>query len=253
MDGEDHPPLTAVPQPVSDSPHPHSIMWVQREKVFSRWKERVVVITEDYLQCFKKGSAKLSHVGCFLFQVEFSSIYRKQTKLIKLQVALKAIRSVTLVDRHGYLTVVMEIEKEDNLIVRRPENVREWYNTMHMRVKESKTRVMQTTEQFWTKKTVISSENMKPWQVARERIDARYQYRDTSQERPNSAASLDRRSRRKSRDTREKHRSASADHSRHRRTEHYMKGVNQFNNLRIGMLSDDSGNSSLSTYTSDSM
>ena len=99
---------------------------MQREKVFSRWKERVVVITEDYLQCFKKGSAKLSHVGCFLFQVEFSSIYRKQTKLIKLQVALKAIRPVTLVDSHGYLTVVMEIEKEDNLIVRRPENVREW-------------------------------------------------------------------------------------------------------------------------------
>ena len=54
-----------------------------------------------------------------------------------------------MVDRRGYLTVVVEIEKEDNLVVRRPENVREWYNTMHMRVKESKTRVMETTEQFW--------------------------------------------------------------------------------------------------------
>ena len=88
--------------------------------------------------------------------------------------------------------------------------------------------------------------------MARERIDARYQYRDNSQERPNSAASLDRRSQRKSRDQREKPRNASADHSRHRRTVHSMKGVNQDNNLRIGMLSDDSGNSSLSTYTSDS-
>ena len=58
--------------------------------------------------------------------------------------------------------MVVEIEGEDSLIVRRPENVREWYNTMHMRVKESKTRVMQTTEEFWTKKTVISSENMEP-------------------------------------------------------------------------------------------
>ena len=144
-----------------------------------------------------------------------------------------------MVARRGYLTVVVEIEKEDNLVVRRPENVREWYNTMHMRVKESKTRVMSTTEQFWTKKTVIGSENM-------DRLEDRL-------DRHNYAASLDRRrSRRKSRDHREKPRSASADHGRHRRTEHNVRGKNLFNNLRSGMLSDDSGNSSIDTYTSDS-
>ena len=81
-----------------------------------------------------------------------------------------------MVDRRGNLTVVVEIEKEDNLIVRRPENVREWYNTMHIRVKESKTRVMKTTEQFLAKKTVTGSENMEAWRVARERIGARHQY-----------------------------------------------------------------------------
>jgi hypothetical protein len=154
-----------------------------------------------------------------------------------------------LVDRSGYLTVVVEIEKEDNLIVRMPENVRNWYNTMHMRVKESKTRVMQTTEQFWTKKTVISSENMKAWRGDKERMGARYQYREDRRERPNSAASLDRRrSQRKSRDQRGKPRSASADQSRRRRTENDMMGVNQLWNV---MLSDDSGNSSMSTDSSD--
>ena len=56
--------------------------------------------------------------------------------------------SVSLVDGRGYLTVVVQMEKEDNLVVRRPENVREWYNTLCRRVKESKTRVMETTEQF---------------------------------------------------------------------------------------------------------
>jgi hypothetical protein len=81
LDGEDYAPLTGEPKPVSDSPHPHSIMWVQRGRVFSRWKERVVVITQDYLQCFKKGSAQLSHVGRFLFQVECSSTYKKQYQL----------------------------------------------------------------------------------------------------------------------------------------------------------------------------
>jgi hypothetical protein len=161
--------------------------------------------------------------------------------------------SVTLVDRRGYLTVVVEIEKEDNLVVRRPENVREWYNTMHMRVKEIKTRVMETTEQFWTKKTVTGSEKMESWRVARDRIGAHYQQKEEGLERPNSAASLDRRrSRGKRRDHRQKPRSASADHSRHRRTEHNVSGGSQVHNLRGGMSSDDSGNSSLNTYTSDS-
>jgi hypothetical protein len=161
--------------------------------------------------------------------------------------------SVTLVDRRGYLTVVVEIEKEDNLVVRRPENLREWYNTMHMRVKESKTRVMETTEEFWAKKTVTGCENMEAWRVARDIISASYQHKEQRLERPNSAASLDRRrSRRKSRDHRGKPRSASADHSQNRRIEHNAREVNQVNNIRNGMLSDDSGNSSLNTYASDS-
>ena len=148
---------------------------------------------------------------------------------------------------------MVEIEKEDSLVVRMPENAREWYNTMHIRVKESKTRVMQTTEQFWTKKTVIGSEKMEAWRMGRDRIGARYQQKEERQERPNSVASMDRRrSRGKSRDQRGKPRSASADHSRHRRTQHNVRGVNLVNNVRNLMLSDDSGNSSLNTYTSDS-
>ena len=127
--------------------------------------------------------------------------------------------------------------------------MREWYNTMHMRVKESKTRVMQTTEQFWTKKTVIGSENMEAWRMGRDIIGARYQQKEDRQERPNSVASMDRRRRRgKSRDQRGKPRSASADHSRRRNAENYVREVNQLRNV---MLSDDSGNSSLSTFTSD--
>ena len=90
--------------------------------------------------------------------------------------------SVSLVDRRGYLTVVVEIEKEDSLVVRRPENVREWYNTLQRMVKESKTRVMQSTEQFWAKKTVMDSDKMEEWLVARERIGALYQYTDGRQD-----------------------------------------------------------------------
>ena len=94
---------------------------------------------------------------------------------------MKDIQTVSLVDRRGYLTVVVEIEKEDSLVVRRSENVREWYNTMQKMVKESKTREMQ--------KTVMDSENMDAWLVARARIGALYQYTTERQGRPSSAAS----------------------------------------------------------------
>ena len=81
---------------------------------------------------------------------------------------MRDIQSASLVERRGYLTVVIKIEKEDNLVVRKSENVREWYNTLQRMVKESKTRVVQ--------KTVIDSEKMDAWLVAREKIGALYQY-----------------------------------------------------------------------------
>ena len=104
--------------------------------------------------------------------------------------------SVSLVDRRGYLTVVVEIEGKDNLEVRRPENLREWYNTMQRMVKESKTKEMQSTEEFWAKKPPKTSKNMDGWPgVSRGRIGGQYQYRDR-QERLSLAGSLDRRRRR---------------------------------------------------------
>ena len=46
-------------------------MWVQKGKLLSRWKERFIVITEEYIQCFKKGLAQLSQMGDFIFQVNW--------------------------------------------------------------------------------------------------------------------------------------------------------------------------------------
>ena len=48
-----------------------SLMWVQKGKLLSRWKERFIVVTEEYIQCFKKGLAQLSQMGDFIFQVNW--------------------------------------------------------------------------------------------------------------------------------------------------------------------------------------
>ena len=97
---------------------------------------------------------------------------------------MSEVESVALVDRRGYITVVVGIEGEDNMLVRRPENVREWFNLLQRMVKESKTRVMKSTEQFWAQKP-----GMEEWLAARARIGARYQY---IHDRPRSTVSMDR-------------------------------------------------------------
>ena len=45
------------------------LLWQQRDKIFSRWKERFFVLTPDYLNCFKRGTSRISEMGEFLFKV----------------------------------------------------------------------------------------------------------------------------------------------------------------------------------------
>ena len=106
---------------------------------------------------------------------------------------MKDMVSVSLVDRRGYLIVVVEIDGKDTLEVRRPENLREWYNTVNRLVKESKIKEMQSTEEYWAKKP---DKSMDAWPgVSWEITGGHYQYRER-QERPSLAGSLDRRRRR---------------------------------------------------------
>ena len=79
-------------------------------------------------------------------------------------------------DRRGYLTVVLGIQGEDNMLVRKAENVREWFNLLQRMIKDSKTRVMRMTDQVWEKKTELPSYKIDEWLAARDRVAARYQY-----------------------------------------------------------------------------
>ena len=46
------------------------LMWVQQDKLFSRWKERFIILTTGYLQIFKKGETRFSDVGTFISKVD---------------------------------------------------------------------------------------------------------------------------------------------------------------------------------------
>ena len=45
------------------------LLWSQRDRLFSRWKERYFVLTREYLNCFKKGANRISEMGEFLYKV----------------------------------------------------------------------------------------------------------------------------------------------------------------------------------------
>lgn len=46
------------------------LILIQRDKLFSRWKERYLILTKDYLACFKKSSKIASSaMGGFIFKV----------------------------------------------------------------------------------------------------------------------------------------------------------------------------------------
>ena len=111
---------------------------------------------------------------------------------------MKSVKSVSLVDRRGYLTVSLELEGEAGLVVRKPEGLRDWYNTVQKMVKDSKARVMLSTEQFWNKgKSGPGAEMVEgeDWLVGRRGAGPGYHYSD----RPVSVASVDRRHRHRQR------------------------------------------------------
>ena len=53
------------------------LMWVQQDKLFSRWRERFIILTPEYLQFFKKGTSKVSEIGDFLCKVVYILVLNK--------------------------------------------------------------------------------------------------------------------------------------------------------------------------------
>ena len=66
-------------EPSSSTTVLKGVLWQQRDKVFSRWKERYFVLTSDYLQCFKKSSPSVMHsaaseMGRFISKLKLTEV-----------------------------------------------------------------------------------------------------------------------------------------------------------------------------------
>ena len=62
-------PVLTSEDPEAATPLKKGLLWQQRDKLFSQWKERYFILTTDYLQCFKKGSSRITEMGEFIFKV----------------------------------------------------------------------------------------------------------------------------------------------------------------------------------------
>ena len=64
----------SVVSAVASSTVRKGLLWQQRDKIFSRWKERFFILTEDYLQCFKRGTSRITEMGAFIFKIKLVEV-----------------------------------------------------------------------------------------------------------------------------------------------------------------------------------
>ncbi|XP_059086329.1 uncharacterized protein LOC131883019 isoform X2 [Tigriopus californicus] len=145
------------------------LMWQQRDRLFSRWKERYFVLSKDYLQCYKRGSSRISEMGGFIFKIK-----------------LAEIEDVELLDKRGYLTVSLTVAKEGKVLLRKPEGIREWFEALKTCSTDCRNRSMKSTEEFWNRKKFQAPdrEDLDHWLLARQRIGIQYNYQDVGSNPP---------------------------------------------------------------------
>jgi len=126
----------------SDTNLKRGFMWSLQDKMFARWKERFVVLTRDSLKIYKKTA---SHV------LDSSSLLH--------DIPLTSVRSLSLEDRRGYLTIALYCEEKQHgkLVLRRTDGIRDWFSVLQNVHRSSKERVeavgsMLSTEEFWHKR-----------------------------------------------------------------------------------------------------
>lgn len=99
------------------------LLWQQRDKLFSRWKERYFILTKDLLQCFKKETSKITEMGGFIFKIKLSEI-----------------EAIELLDKRGYLTICITLTREGKVYLRRADGIRDWFEAIRENMRESRAR-----------------------------------------------------------------------------------------------------------------
>ena len=114
------------------------LLWQQKDKLFSQWKERYFILTPDYLQCFKKGTSRMTEImGEFIFKVAtWNFITITFTIVFIFQIKLCDVEEVDLLDRRGYLVISISLSSrgEGKIYLRKTEGIRDWFNSLQVKI-----------------------------------------------------------------------------------------------------------------------
>lgn len=85
------------------------LLWEQRERLFSRWKERYFILTKDYLHCFKRATNNITPMGQFIFKVKLVDVEKVEWVNKKSYAAI----GLTLVGRESRILLRGSIGLDD--------------------------------------------------------------------------------------------------------------------------------------------
>lgn len=101
------------------------LLWQQRDKLFSRWKERYFILTRDYLHCFRRasGSDRISEMGQFLFKVKLIDVERVEWE-----------------NKKTYSTVALILGRDGKIYLRAADGLEDWFELLEECMLTSKER-----------------------------------------------------------------------------------------------------------------
>lgn len=101
------------------------LLWQQRDRLFSRWKERYFILTRDYLHCFRRasGNDRISEMGQFLFKVKLVDVDRVEWE-----------------NKKTYSTVALVLDRDGKIYLRAADGLEDWFELLEECMLTSKER-----------------------------------------------------------------------------------------------------------------
>lgn len=133
------------------------LLWQQRDKLFSRWKERYFILTRDYLHCFRRasGTDRISEMGQFLFKVKLVDVDRVEWE-----------------NKKTYSTVALILGRDGKIYLRAPDGLEEWFELLEECTLTSKERrrAMRHSTDVRGKDNNNVSTSLDEWLAARQKL-----------------------------------------------------------------------------------
>ncbi|ENN77402.1 hypothetical protein YQE_06227, partial [Dendroctonus ponderosae] len=133
------------------------LLWQQRDKLFSRWKERYFILTRDYLHCFRRasGADRISEMGQFLFKVKLVDVDRVEWE-----------------NKKTYSTVALVIGRDGKIYLRAADGLEDWFELLEecMLTSKERRRALRHSHDGRPKNNNNNTSSLDDWLAARQKF-----------------------------------------------------------------------------------